>query len=110
MLRILPIILLMAAIALVCENGERLNNDAAAEDTPTSDRETTPKKVPAPVIPNCPVLDTAPPPCKEAFMQLVYGMYKPSLEMKENTDFLITPAMLVQESLSKDVIPTYPHE
>jgi hypothetical protein len=36
--------------------------------------------------------------------------FKPSLEMKENTDFLLTPALLMQEALSEDVITTYPSE
>ena len=33
-----------------------------------------------------------------------------SLEVKENTDFLLTPALLVQEALREDVIITYPTE
>ncbi len=36
--------------------------------------------------------------------------FKPSLEMKENVDFLLTPALVVQEVLSKDVVITYPTE
>ena len=36
--------------------------------------------------------------------------FAPSLEMKENADFLLTPALLVQEALSDDVIVTYPSE
>jgi len=36
--------------------------------------------------------------------------FAPSLEMKENTDFLLTPALLVQEVLSDDLIVTYPSE
>lgn len=36
--------------------------------------------------------------------------FEPSLEMKENVDFLLTPALLVQEALSEDVIVTYPSE
>jgi hypothetical protein len=35
---------------------------------------------------------------------------KPSLEMKENVDFLLTPALLMQEALSDKVITTYPSE
>jgi hypothetical protein len=34
----------------------------------------------------------------------------PSLEMKENVDFLLTPAFLIQEALSDDIIATYPSE
>ncbi len=38
------------------------------------------------------------------------GGFAPSLEMKENTDFLLTPALLVQEAMSQDVIASYPSE
>lgn len=38
------------------------------------------------------------------------GPFQPSLEMKENADFLLTPALLVQEALSDDIIMTYPTE
>lgn len=38
------------------------------------------------------------------------GAFQPSLEMKENTDFFLTPALLVQEAVSEDVIITYPTE
>ena len=38
------------------------------------------------------------------------GPFQPSLEMKENADFLLTPALLVQEALSDDMIMTYPTE
>jgi hypothetical protein len=36
--------------------------------------------------------------------------FKPSLEMKENVDFLLTPALLMQEVLSDEIITTYPSE
>jgi hypothetical protein len=36
--------------------------------------------------------------------------FTPSLEMKENVDFLLTPALLVQEAMSDDLIITYPSE
>jgi hypothetical protein len=36
--------------------------------------------------------------------------FGPSLEMRENVDFLLTPALLVQEAISTDIIPTYPCE
>jgi len=41
-----------------------------------------------------------------------YGMgpFQPSLEMKENADFLLTPALLVQEAICDDVVLTYPTE
>jgi hypothetical protein len=35
------------------------------------------------------------------------GPFQPSLEMKENADFLLTPALLVQEALSDEVVITY---
>jgi hypothetical protein len=38
------------------------------------------------------------------------GPFQPSLEMKENADFLLTPALLVQEALSDDIVITYPTE
>ena len=36
------------------------------------------------------------------------GNFRTSLEMKENVDFLLTLALLVQESISEDCIITYP--
>lgn len=36
--------------------------------------------------------------------------YNPSLEMRENVDFLLTPALLIQERFSKEVVPSYPNE
>jgi hypothetical protein len=38
------------------------------------------------------------------------GNFQRSLEMKENVDFLLTPALLVQEVISKDIVITYPSE
>jgi hypothetical protein len=38
------------------------------------------------------------------------GPFQPSLEMKEDVDFLLTPALLVQEALSDDIVITYPTE
>jgi len=38
------------------------------------------------------------------------GGFRPSLEMKENVDFLLTPALLMQETLSDEIITTYPSE
>jgi hypothetical protein len=38
------------------------------------------------------------------------GNFKPSLEMKENADFMLTPALLVQEALCDDIVMTYPRE
>ena len=36
--------------------------------------------------------------------------FRPSLEMKENVDFLLSPALLMQEALSDEIITTYPSE
>ena len=33
-----------------------------------------------------------------------------SREVKGNEDFLLTPALLVQEALAEDIVPTYPRE
>jgi len=38
------------------------------------------------------------------------GNFRISLEMKENVDFVLTPALLVQEVISEDVVITYPSE
>ena len=36
--------------------------------------------------------------------------FKPSLEMKENVDFLLTPALIVQQAVSGDGAIIYPSE
>jgi hypothetical protein len=41
---------------------------------------------------------------------VVIGSFAPSQETKEHADFLLTPAILVQEAISEDVVPTYPSE
>jgi len=38
------------------------------------------------------------------------GNFRLSLEMKENVDFVLTPALLVQELISEEVVITYPSE
>ncbi len=38
------------------------------------------------------------------------GPFQLSLEMKENADFLLTPALIVQEAISDDIVLTYPTE
>ena len=38
------------------------------------------------------------------------GNFRLSIEMKENVDFVLTPALLVQEVISEDVVITYPSE
>lgn len=42
--------------------------------------------------------------------RLDYRMIDSSLHVAEQTDFLLTPALIVQEALDDDVIPTYPEE
>ena len=39
-----------------------------------------------------------------------YRMWDLSLDVREQTDSLLTPALLVQEAISEDVILTYPVE
>ena len=36
--------------------------------------------------------------------------FQTSLNVKEDVDFLLTPALLVQEAISEDIIMTYPSE
>jgi hypothetical protein len=38
------------------------------------------------------------------------GHFDTSLEMRENVDFLLAPALLVQNAISRDVVITYPSE
>ncbi len=40
----------------------------------------------------------------------VGGVYEASLEMKENVDFLLTPAMVMQEVVSYESVITYTSE
>ena len=42
--------------------------------------------------------------------QASIGNFQASLEMKEHADFLLTPALLVQEALSENTVQTYPAE
>ena len=44
------------------------------------------------------------------FLQSALSNFQTSLEMKENVDFLLTPALIVQEVISEDVVITYPSE
>jgi hypothetical protein len=41
---------------------------------------------------------------------MLTGLSAPSLEMRENVDFLLSPAILVQECITDDVIVVYPDE
>ncbi len=47
---------------------------------------------------------------KEMLFRGPAGNFETSLKMKENVDFLLTPALLVQEVISDDVVITYPSE
>lgn len=47
---------------------------------------------------------------KNKSSQSSMGNFQSSFEMKENVDFLLTPAFLVQEAISENVITTYPSE
>lgn len=38
------------------------------------------------------------------------AFYGPSVEMRENVDFLLTPAILVQQAIDPESIITYPNE
>lgn len=55
----------------------------------------------------------APPAIRAAVVSAVNGLtpnFEASLEMKEKVEFLLTPALLVQEALSPGVVLTYPTE
>jgi len=47
---------------------------------------------------------------KDILSGMLTGMADPSLEMRENVDFLLTPAILVQQCISEGVLITYPEE
>jgi hypothetical protein len=47
---------------------------------------------------------------RPSLSRLVGGGFEASLAMKENVDFLLTPALLSQEAVSAGVIMTYPSE
>lgn len=49
-------------------------------------------------------------PVRRQILSAAMTAFAPSLEMKENVGFLLTPALLVQEIISDDVIVTYPCE
>lgn len=66
-------------------------------------------------VPKCPRADVAemgqlPSAARKKARNLAGNLVSPSLEMKENVDFLLTPAILVQEAMSPGVMPTYPAE
>lgn len=47
---------------------------------------------------------------KGALSEMMSAPYTPSLEMRENVHFLVTPALVVQEAIDPDVTPTTPDE
>jgi hypothetical protein len=47
---------------------------------------------------------------KKQLSRSATGNFQTSLEMKENVDFVLTPALLVQEVISEDNVITYPSE
>lgn len=56
------------------------------------------------------ILDRTAPTVRRQILKAATQIFEPSLEMKENVDFLLTPALLVQQAVSEDVIITYPSE
>jgi len=56
------------------------------------------------------ILERAHPEVRRQILRATMQSFEPSLEMKENVDFLLTPALLVQEAISEDVVITYPSE
>jgi hypothetical protein len=56
------------------------------------------------------VLDGATPATRTGILREAMQVFEPSLEMKENVDFLLTPALLVQEAISEEIVVTYPSE
>ena len=56
------------------------------------------------------VLDRADLTTRNSILRAATQGFQPSLEMKENVDFLLTPALLVQQAMSDDVTVTYPSE
>ncbi|MFX0209019.1 MAG: hypothetical protein ACFFDT_23750 [Candidatus Hodarchaeota archaeon] len=47
---------------------------------------------------------------KKILSRFPIGNFQISLEMKENVDFLLTPAILMQDAISDDIVITYPTE
>ncbi len=56
------------------------------------------------------MLDQAVPAVRRQILMAAMQVFEPSLEMKENVDFLLTPALLVQQAISEGVVITYPSE
>ncbi|MFX0200717.1 MAG: hypothetical protein ACFFCW_31745 [Candidatus Hodarchaeota archaeon] len=56
------------------------------------------------------IWDQAIPEVRGKILRAATQGFEPSLEMKENVDFILTPSLLVQEVISDDVVITYPSE
>ena len=56
------------------------------------------------------LIDRIDPQTRAQILKAATQPFEPSLEMKENVDFLLTPALLVQQAISEDVVITYPSE
>ena len=46
----------------------------------------------------------------QEFIKAATQGFASSLEMKENVEFLLTPAFLIQEAMSDEILITYPNE
>ena len=57
-----------------------------------------------------PIWMQASPSTRRQVLSAATQSFVPSLEMRENVDFLLTPALLVQEAMSADIVVTYPSE
>ena len=56
------------------------------------------------------IISQQPPAVRQQILRAATQGFEPSLEMKENVDFLLTPALLVQQAISEDIVITYPSE
>ncbi len=56
------------------------------------------------------IISQQPPAIRQQILKAATQGFEPSLEMKENADFLLTPALLVQQAISEDIVITYPSE
>jgi hypothetical protein len=75
-----------------------------AGDNPGRDR--VPGGTRRPIIPGTPEFDAV----MRAKLAPDSGMADLSLATRENVDFLLTPALLVQEAVSDGIVLTYPEE
>lgn len=86
---------LVAAILLLCFREAPADSTVSSAKDPNTRGTVTARK------------DTA---FEKVLSRVPVGNFQTSLEMKENVDFLLTPALLVQEAISDDVVITYPSE